>query len=1574
MRIGGEIMAHEIGGRSDKSGNRFEHRWVIYQLLAVLEEKINYVVIEAIGDDEKGADLHVCKKDNIIEFQQCKSRNRSHDYWDYGALNAKNVFDNWLLHLHRNAEYDVSLVSPSSFTLLGDLCKRARNTTSSVDDFYKFQLVGKDNIDLANKLRRKWGISEDTDTDKSCFINYLSRVHLHQWHEDGLKDVVFDKLEMLFVCDAQAIYNALFTWAVDSIQWAKEINVTVIQNMLNQHGFILRDLAKDQKIAPTITNLNRHYRDYYPTLSGGFINRAEFTDCEKWIRNGESIIVHGKAGSGKSGCAQYIASFCENNSIPYVAVGLDKRPPSKNPESWGEELGLPSSVAHCINSISKNQNAVIILDQLDALRWTAAHSRDALLVCSDIIRQVKNINYDRKKNISLVLVCRTIDLRHDTKINSLFHNKEDDNAIEWHEFEVGDFSDTQLQELVGIDVYKRLSSRLQQLLKTPSNLYIWQRLESDEKYTDCTTLSNLIFKWWSELCTKCAEQGISIDSLNAWKDDFVRLSEMHRKNEVSEREMTKYTGDNGIVNFLRSCGILKSEKAVSLVHQSIWDCFIAEKMRELANANCPVIEIVGAKEHQTPMKRYQIQLLLQDLLDFAPNSFLSFGHEMINSPDIRYMIKSVFFEVFSQISHPNGDIANAIIKHSTNDTLSQQFINNVLFAQPEFTRVLMRAGILDDWMQDEAKRDTAIRLVCNIRQACQSEEISFIHKYASFVPEHINSFSWCFTNNIAGDSDELFELRMELYLQYPEMFTHNYFDLDKAFNTHPLRCTRLLALAIKIKAEEQIDATKRIKKMESVFGDGFVPISRAMLDLLLSILPTNPEDDRNWSGEYDYDTKLERFCLALIIELGSDVAKNDSDEFWCVFGGFLHTGRDIHNEIILSCLLHMSADASDKVINYLCIDFNKTIFEKSSGNKDKLALAKAVIREHSMQCSPATFNLLEQAIVGYKFPRAKQYLEYRMSLSWEYRMQRGRDNGFDVYHSIWGDLQHELLSVLPINRISPSTNDLMSVLGRKFPNGTTSYKHYTGHSGGMSSPVSGKNLSNKQWLRLIFNDKIQCRDRSKSWIEVPGGFVESSIEQYSSDFNRAVSAEPERFIKLLLDQKKEIPPPYIRSLFSGIASIAYEDKDSTNRVAIGLLEKVILTFANSAASVVAWDVCRIIQNRYKDNWSPEIIDLLISIATTDEPPTPTTYVVTHPRAKDENENSFAKLSSESYNNTSGRALLAMARLLYEHESLVTKFKPIIEKLVANKGTGGLQQRLVYVFYSIITRCFPASAYNRHSIAPNAAIQLAAFDAVYSFWNYDRDWVLKTTIAMITCDHRLAGYDNAGQLLFRVYDHLPSHRQAVLGIFKKCYYSDDELLVKKGAAWVTEAYICFNEFANIFANLNTVSKVQAEAMLSMAIVYFDISEYSNIAKELCSRFMATPLDLQDRISRLFYDKKINLERDRDFIANLVCSKYANRVFYLLAKYLKDNAVSLYDYRDIIFAACSHLLKNNHNNGRARWDFASEISSAVVGLYDETASTDSPDRQTVAQKCLDIWDTMFERQIGDARKIMNDIADR
>jgi len=59
-------MALEPGGYAEKLGNRYEGRWVVRQMLRLLNEEVRSVLVEAIGDDEAGVDLWIERIDGVL--------------------------------------------------------------------------------------------------------------------------------------------------------------------------------------------------------------------------------------------------------------------------------------------------------------------------------------------------------------------------------------------------------------------------------------------------------------------------------------------------------------------------------------------------------------------------------------------------------------------------------------------------------------------------------------------------------------------------------------------------------------------------------------------------------------------------------------------------------------------------------------------------------------------------------------------------------------------------------------------------------------------------------------------------------------------------------------------------------------------------------------------------------------------------------------------------------------------------------------------------------------------------------------------------------------------------------------------------------------------------------------------------------------------------------------------------------------------------------------------------------------------------------------------------------------------
>ena len=89
-------MALEAGGYAEKLGNRYEANWVALQLLRLLEEKITWIVVEPIGDDEVGVDVIIGIDQDHTEYHQCKVGVGNNEHWTLSQLNESKIFRNAL--------------------------------------------------------------------------------------------------------------------------------------------------------------------------------------------------------------------------------------------------------------------------------------------------------------------------------------------------------------------------------------------------------------------------------------------------------------------------------------------------------------------------------------------------------------------------------------------------------------------------------------------------------------------------------------------------------------------------------------------------------------------------------------------------------------------------------------------------------------------------------------------------------------------------------------------------------------------------------------------------------------------------------------------------------------------------------------------------------------------------------------------------------------------------------------------------------------------------------------------------------------------------------------------------------------------------------------------------------------------------------------------------------------------------------------------------------------------------------------------------------------------------------------
>lgn len=477
-------------------------------------------------------------------------------------------------------------------------------------------------------------------------IEYLKRISYKQMSEYQLNEFISMNIRYRFSSDENKVYNALVSYVVMGDILGHELTQQKITDYLNEQGIVFSLRDGDKRIAPRIKELNEEYKEKFIPLKSGFVHREEDDECIQAIEADKHIIISGSAGCGKSGCAEAVLKYCEQNGIVHIAIKLDVRIPNRSCEEWGQELGLQNSIVDAIHNISQNEKAVIILDQLDALRWTQANSAEAVTVCMELIRQVNFFNEIRDKKIIIVFVCRSYDLENDNNIKGLFR-KQNNSGVEasqddeWKVIKVDCFKEDTVKKVVGSE-YNKMSARLKNLLKIPSNLYIWQHLDKESSYDGCLTTSHLIDKWFEQICMKSRLCGIAEQSVSEAKTDIVnRLDNMGRL--YVPKQILKI--DVSTLDYLISSELIVVQgNKVGFVHQSILDYFISQNMLEKYYDGASIDEIIGEKSRQTPTKRYQVQMFLQNILELDSAEFIDAGGNMLASDNIRYYIKYLFMK------------------------------------------------------------------------------------------------------------------------------------------------------------------------------------------------------------------------------------------------------------------------------------------------------------------------------------------------------------------------------------------------------------------------------------------------------------------------------------------------------------------------------------------------------------------------------------------------------------------------------------------------------------------------------------------------------------------------------------------------------------------------------------------------------------------------------------------------------------------------------------------------------------------------------------------------------------------
>ncbi|MBQ3076312.1 MAG: hypothetical protein IJC43_00495, partial [Clostridia bacterium] len=297
-------MGFEAGGRADKSGNVYENRILAEHLLRLILEKISSIEVEPLGREGEGIEFVVTETDGTRCYYQCKASNGVQQHWRPSDILRHRVFQTAKQRIQSEPNRHYHFVSPVSYDELDSLCDRARRC-NDMEDFLKHQLT--------NEPLRKWwdavkqqlsgdDVDRGADLDEEAFSLltncYFEQISFSPTQEQQLEN----QIAILFTRPNKetpsTIRILLENYANDQQRWGKPITASEVVGWLEQQGYPLRLLPRDERSLPVVRSLNRNYRESFHPVGGSVFHRQESDQILAHIRAGRSVVVLGKAGSG----------------------------------------------------------------------------------------------------------------------------------------------------------------------------------------------------------------------------------------------------------------------------------------------------------------------------------------------------------------------------------------------------------------------------------------------------------------------------------------------------------------------------------------------------------------------------------------------------------------------------------------------------------------------------------------------------------------------------------------------------------------------------------------------------------------------------------------------------------------------------------------------------------------------------------------------------------------------------------------------------------------------------------------------------------------------------------------------------------------------------------------------------------------------------------------------------------------------------------------------------------------------------------------------------------------------------
>lgn len=1545
-------MALEAGGYAEKLGNRYEANWIAYQLLRLLDEKILSVTVEPLGDDEAGTDVIIENKDLSLEHHQCKVGSANAEVWSISLLAEKAIIKHAAEHIFRKG-CEFQVVSPLTSKLLSDLRDSALNSPSDINQFYNYQIrTSKVRAKAFNDLCSHLGLDVSCSNDLNKARNFLkgflvTQYVIDRYSEERLNDIA----SRLFSGEPKKLVSFLKHYADNQNKLRKKITPVQLIRDLKDSGFEQRPYLGDRRTAFGLITLNRNFEESIAPylISDAVIPRPELSEILDSIDLNAVTLLMAEAGMGKSALLFELYKKLESTGNVALAIRLDRVKLGSSTDDLGKSLGFALSPVHTLAKYAGGKKIVLILDQLDAIRWTAVHSDNALFVCKELVRQVIDLRREGV-NICIVFASRDFDISEDVALNSWLNSI----GNQLSKVSISKLPDTAVADLVTLyENFSSLPESKKQILKIPLWLSIYLSIaKSSGAAPDFTNKLELVKRYWDD---RTAEAGKVVDGHLVQQLISELLQLMMKKSRLSIAESSLNNVSSSALKALKSIGLLTSQnKQVSFRHQALFDYQVGIRLfNAVLNSQQTFLDEIGDMSLQTLTRREHLKYALSMLLAESQKSYCDTVSLLLKSENIRFHLKYLAFNSLKELKPLKSPGKKLIDEIVASNTLLPYFISITCFGNSEVARYLTGKGLLYHWLK--TSDDEFIGKVIRILQSVADKDPDIVLK--TIQPFIGTSENWnknaygalCW--DIEMDSDDMFDIRKHLL----SLGCNAGFINWKALASQkPQRALELLEMLLEryreVLGTSRYLSDSKVTKMSE--RDTFYASDLEWVDKVADQIPqqalatllakinsiANAQDEepsqqtwlcRDRHSYYDAPESITH-CTFTIIEKAGERLTEQIEVFKETLTPYMSSIHPVINYLLAKLLANFPVNDADTVIAWLLNEPQKKL---SCGNpyfEPAWKLPGVLIDKFSPYCSDDLFEQLEETIYKYFPVRSVDKLQWRLEAR-----RRG------MYYSYWGELQYFLLPNLAKNRTKAKSQQLIKVLERKFAKYTDSdFCHaYSGKGGVITSPLPlGNLLSNASWRKVILCSPE--RSNRGKWRQVRKDVVqESSVEQFARSLEHAVVNQPERFAHFVLTLPKDIASEYIEWIYYGLAN---KDKNKVHesyqeeweRCPTHLLEQVINHFGIEGFE---YQVVRIYQSRIADaGWSENSITALINISKYAKDPEPGSLnVEIWGKQEDLSLIDVRSLAGNAINCCRGVAYSAIGNLYWKDEKYANQLALSLDDAIRD---------------------------------PHPAVKYSALNLLLPLFNYNRPLSHQKFLELCKEDIRMSCAEGSHYFFNDGFAEESSFREDYVALVSRMQYSLLDDVLKEAGKQILARWFFYDMFLSEIENFSNWKFPMRSGAASVVNQFLLENRYNSEIIKILPIYRALANDnekeMLEKIGRSVNSEKFWVRLDTKHFINVLFQ--SNAAVYSLWQIFH----SMDEYCDRVLDYSEHLLlliKNVVNstvvtkNQRHYGLRESDLVKVLQRLYEEASDDENND---AINQCLDIWDCLLSAGVYSA----------